>query len=372
MSPRHHLIIILIFSFFAIGLIYFSWSSATKAIEDSIDAVELTLPIANDKKTKLVARTVKGIYITAYTAGNAKKLNALIELIDKTELNAVVVDIKDYSGKVLYDSVLPIVNDLRTKDVRIRDAVALTKKLREHNIYSIARQTVFQDPILAENKNEWAIRNKSGGVWRDNLGLAWVDPTQKKVWDYNIEIAKEAVALGFDEINFDYVRFPSDGDMRQVKYASSTNKNEVMKQFFHYLDEQMKTEPVWISLDMFGFVMERHDGLNIGQKLADAVDSADYISPMMYPSHYPKNHLGFANPAEHPAEIIDNGARLGMPNFIGHRAKFRPWIQAFNLGAKYDAAKIRAQIDTVEKYTDAGWLMWNAGNKYTDAGLKVE
>lgn len=372
MFSRHYLIIILIFSLIGVGFIYFSYGEATRAIANSVAAVEFGLATPDEKKIRPVARTVKGIYLTAYTAGNAEKLDALLELIDKTELNAVVIDIKDYSGWVLYDSAAPLVNDLRTKSVRIRDLESLTKKLRERNIYSIARQTVFQDPILAKNKPEWAIKNKTGGVWRDNLGLAWVDPTQKKVWDYNIGIAKEAAALGFDEINFDYVRFPSDGNMSEVKYASSTNKNAAMKEFFHYLSEQMKDELVWISLDMFGFVMERHNGMNIGQKLADAVDSADYISPMMYPSHYPKNHLGFANSAEHPAEVIANGARLGMPYFIGHRAKFRPWIQAFNLGAKYDAEKIRAQIDAVEKYTDAGWLMWNAANRYTAAGLNEE
>lgn len=379
MSFRNHSIIISTFAIFCAGFIYFAWTNATEAIDGSVDSIDVTTTIKedlavilNDKKTKPPEQTVKGIYLTAYTAGNSQRLDTLIALIDKTELNAVVVDIKDYSGKVLYDSQIPLVAQLHTKDVRIPNVRELIKKLHEHNIYAIARQTVFQDPVLAEKKHPWAIKNKQGGIWRDNMGLAWVDPTKKEVWDYNIAIAKEAVDFGFDEINFDYVRFPSDGDMSQVRYGTSTNKNQVMKEFYHYLSEQMKDEPAWMSLDMFGFVMERHDGMSIGQKLESAVDETDYICPMMYPSHYPKTHLGFVNSAEHPAEIIENGVKKGLPYFDGHRAKFRPWIQDFNLGAKYDAIKIRAEIDTVEKYTTAGWLLWNASNRYTDAGLKIE
>lgn len=379
MSFRTHSTII---SFFAVvcGIfIYFAWTNTTEAIDGSVDALSVSTTIKddltvilNDIKAKPPQQTAKGIYLTAYTAGNTKRLDSLIALIDKTELNTVVIDIKDYSGKVLYDSQVLLVNELRTKDVRIPNVRELIKKLHEHNIYSIARQTVFQDPILAEKKHEWAIKNKKGGIWRDNMKLAWVDPTKKEVWDYNVAIAKEAVSLGFDEINFDYVRFPSDGNMSHVKYASSTNKNAVMKEFYQYLSEQMKNEPAWISLDMFGFVMERHDGMSIGQTLESAVDVTDYISPMMYPSHYPRTHLGFVNSAEHPAEVIENGAKKGMPYFEGRRAQFRPWIQDFNLGAVYDAKKIRAQITAVEKYTDAGWLMWNASNRYTDKGLIKE
>jgi hypothetical protein len=136
----------------------------------------------------------------------------------------------------------------------------------------------------------------------------------------------------------------------------------------------MKSEPVLTSLDLFGFVMEKsgEDDMSIGQRLADTVNEVDYIAPMMYPSHYPSGHLGLKNPAEHPALVFENGMQKGMPWFQGARAEVRPWIQAFHLGAIYDASKIRAQIDTIEKYSNAGWLMWNASNRYTDAGLKVE
>jgi len=325
-------------------------------------------------REKIAAIEAKGLYLTAYSAGSPKKIDEIISLINKTELNAVVIDIKDYSGKILYDSQIKLVNDLKTDEKRLGDVKSLIDKLHKNNIYVIARQTVFQDPVLAERKPTWAIKNKSGGLWRDNKGLAWVDPSKKEVWSYNVAIAKEAISFGFDEINFDYVRFPSDGNMAQAVYGmgTSSKKYEVMKSFYHFLNIKLKYEPAWVSLDMFGFVMEKtgEDDMRIGQRIADAIDEVDYISPMMYPSHYPSGHLGLKNPAQYPALVFENGLKLGMPKFEGKRAKVRPWIQAFNLGAVYDAVKIRAQIDEVEKYTDAGWLMWNASNRYTDSGLE--
>ncbi len=320
---------------------------------------------------KLSFENVKALYLTAYSAGSPKKIDEMIDLFEKTELNAIVIDIKDYSGKILYDSELPIVNELKTDEKRLGDVKALIEKLHEHDIYIIARQTVFQDPILSVKKPEWAIGSKNGGLWHDKKGLTWVDPTKKEVWDYNVAIGKEAVKLGFDEINFDYVRFPSDGNMNDVVYTNGEKeRHEIMKEFYQYLGDQFQNIAP-ISLDVFGFVMERPEP-SIGQSLEDMVDAVDFVYPMMYPSHYPAGHLGFKNPAEHPAEVFEHGMAKGMPLTEGKKAKIRPWIQAFNLGAVYDAGKIREQIDVIEKYTDAGWLMWNASNRYSEAGLKSQ
>ncbi|PJC52299.1 MAG: GTP-binding protein, partial [Candidatus Magasanikbacteria bacterium CG_4_9_14_0_2_um_filter_42_11] len=211
---------------------------------------------------------------------------------------------------------------------------------------------------------------KSGGLWRDTKGLAWVDPTKEEVWQYNVDVAKEVIAFGFDEVQFDYVRFPSDGNMSNVVYTNGDEpKYDVMRHFYTFLGEELSDEPVWTSLDMFGFVMERHDGMNIGQRLEDAVGNVDYVSPMMYPSHYPSGHLGLSNPAASPGIVIENGMQKGMPYFQNTKTEARPWIQAFNIGAVYGATNIRAQIDKVEKYTDGGWLLWNASNRYSSAGL---
>jgi len=323
-------------------------------------------------KQKPPEQVVKGIYLTAYSAANGKKIDQIIELINKTELNAIVIDIKDYSGKILYDSQIPLINKLGTKEKRIKKLPELIKKLHDNKIYVIARLTVFQDPELAQKKPEWSLKSKNGGIWHDKNGLSWVDMTNQRVWKYNTDIAKEAIDLGFDEINFDYIRYPSDGLIKNIVYADNRPKYEVMRNFYHYLSRELNDYPAWTSLDLFGLVLEHSDDMGIGQRIVDAVDEVDFISPMMYPSHYYPGHLNFSNPSEHPAEIIENGMKKGSPLFVNHRAKLRPWLQAFDLGAKYDAKKIRAQIDMVEKYSNAGWLLWNAPNKYTDAGLKLE
>jgi len=374
-----YIVLFLILSFFAGIFLYTSWN-LTLIEQDELVILEISTGPINierirdygDRMKLLNRKEIKGIYLTAYSAGNVKKMTEMVDLINSTELNAVVIDIKDYSGKVLYDSNVPLVNELGLKDNRIGGVRELISTLHEYGIYVIARQTVFQDPILTQKKPEWAIKTKSGGIWRDYKGLAWVDPTNKEVWDYNVAIAREAAKLGFDEINFDYVRFPSDGNMVDVAYSNGEKKKyEVMGEFFQYLNSSLSTVSARISLDMFGFVMEKdgEDDMSIGQRLEDAVDEVDAISPMMYPSHYPSGHLGLSNPADFPGLVIENGAKMGAPKFEGKRAMFRPWIQAFNLGAVYDAEKIRAQIDVVEKYTDGGWLMWNASNRYSDAGL---
>ena len=343
------------------------------AVQESAYTAQMKSIRQHGRLEKPHKREVKGVYITAYSAGSKKTVDRIIDLIDRTELNAVVIDIKDYSGLVLYDSDVPLVNELEVEDNRLRDITATIEKFHEHDIYVIARQTVFQDPILARNKTDWAIHNKNGGLWYDNLGLAWVDPSNEHVWKYNVDIAKEAIALGFDEINFDYVRFPSDGNMRAIAYTNGERElYDVMGDFFSYLDTHLSNEPAYISLDMFGFVMERHNGISIGQRIEDAADHVDYICPMMYPSHYPAGHLGLANPAASPGIVIEHGMKKGAPHFEGKQAEARPWIQAFHIGAHYGAEKIRAQIDQVEAYTDGGWLLWNASNRYTDAGLKKE
>ncbi len=375
-TKRSYVIILIVCGLLAAIWLASSWFAAAKEINNlslSLGSVNNNDVSSGSTRAKPPKQIVKGLYLTAYSAGDPKKIDEIIKLVEETELNAVVIDIKDYSGLVLYNSHVGLIKQLGLKDNRLGDARALIKKLHDHNIYVIARQTVFQDPELAEKKPEWAIKDKRGGLWRDHKGLAWVDTANKKIWRYNLNIAKEAIALGFDEINFDYVRFPSDGDMKNIVLnLNGQKKYEVMRDFFTFLGRHFSKEPVWISLDFFGLTTEANgeDDLTIGQRLVDAVNEVDYICPMMYPSHYFSGHLGFKNPAEHPAEVIENGMKAGLPIFKDTLAKFRPWLQAFDLGAVYDAAKIRAQIDAVEKYADSGWLLWNASNRYTKDGLK--
>jgi len=364
-----------LFSLAAALFISSIWAAALAEMEivAATEFASVSIPVKlAAARVKPPRQTAKGLYLTAYSAGNPKKMEEIIKLIGETELNAVVIDIKDYTGYVLYDSHAPLVKKFKTEKILIRNLSALIRRLHEHKIYVIARQTVFQDPALAEKKPEWAFADRGGGVWRDKKGLSWVDATRPEVWAYNLAIAREAIGLGFDEINFDYVRFPSDGDLSRAVYRNGASKRyEVMGKFYSYLSEKLADEPAWISVDMFGLVMERkgEDDMNIGQRLIDAVNVVDYVSPMLYPSHYPVGHLGLTNPADNPGLVIAHDMEEGIPRFTGTRAEVRPWIQAFNLGAVYDGAKIREEIDAVEKYSSAGWMLWNASNRYSDAGL---
>lgn len=378
-APKILALVLTLVSVTSFFFIVKSWQTAdaemTAISNEMVNSANNTSTPKTSVKQKPEKQEVKGLYLTAYSAGSSKKLGQIIDLIDRTELNAVVIDIKDYSGLVLFNTKNKLANELKLKDNRYPDLAATVKRLHDHNIYVIARQTVFQDPVLAERKPEWSIKRSGGGLWRDYKGLAWVDPSKKEIWDYNVSLAKEVAEYGFDEINFDYIRFPSDGNMKTAVYdTTSTKKYEVMAGFYKYLTNKLAKEPVWLSFDMFGFVMEKKglDDMNIGQRLEDALDTADYICPMMYPSHYPPGHLKLANPAAFPALVLQNGLAKGSPRFEGRKAELRPWIQAFDLGAIYDAGKIRAQIDEVEKYTKGGWLLWNASNRYSDAGLKKD
>jgi len=325
---------------------------------------------------------VKGLYLTAYSAGSPAKIGEIIKLINDTELNAVVIDVKDYSGYVLYDSHLSFVIKNQLKDARIKDLRALLSQLRRQNIYTIARVSVFQDPLLAEKKPQWAIQSKqllgstsTSKLWRDKKGLAWVDPNKKEVWDYALSIAKEAANAGFDEINFDYIRFPTDGPMGDIVYTQGTStRYAVINKFFAYAAQNLKDLPVYISADLFGLTTEKggEDDMMIGQRLSDAVKHFDYVCPMVYPSHYPQNYLNFVNPADHPYEVVYNAMKSGVAQAQGQKAKLRAWIQAFNMGAIYDGEKIRAQIQATDDAKADGWILWNAANRYSVGGLLSE
>jgi len=316
----------------------------------------------------------KGIYLTAYTAGAKARRQDLVDLIEKTELNSIVIDLKDYSGKVFFNTHTPLAKEISSEEIRIPDLALWLKHLKRRGIYTIARIVVFQDPYLAFKKPEIALKAQGGGLWRDWKGLSWVDPTQKLVWDYNLDLAKEAAKLGFDEVNFDYIRFPSDGNIKQIVYANLNNtsyegKAKVMAEFYKYVKETLAFYPVLTSADLFGMVLWRSDGLNIGQRFEDAVDNFDYICPMVYPSHYPSGFEGFSNPAEHPYEVIYRSLVRAKDALSDSPTKLRPWLQAFDLGAVYTPEMIKSQIQATDDANGFGWLLWNASNRYTTSGL---
>ena len=315
-------------------------------------------------------QAVKGIYMTACVAGTPSWRSSLEKLISTTELNSVVIDIKDYSGTVsIIDSELQTGT---TTGCRVKDMRDFLAELHKNNIYVIGRITVFQDPHYTKLHPELAVKSKStGGVWKDRKGLAFIDVGAKPYWDYIVKIAKASYALGFDELNFDYVRYPSDGDMRDTNFTwtvGTSTKSDMLEGFFSYLHNQLRDTGVKTSADLFGMTTTAKDDLGIGQDLVRALKYFDFIDPMVYPSHYPPTWSGFKNPAEHPYEVIKIAMQGGVDKANKASStpeKLRPWLQDFDLGATYNAPEVRAQIKATNEVGLTSWLMWDAGNKYS-------
>lgn len=348
-----------------------------------------TVDIEPQKPLENPPSVIKAIYATSWAAGSEKKLSSLIKLIKETELNALVIDIKDYSGYVAYNTNLELPQKYQAIDLRIPSLNSLVKRLHDEGIYIIGRISVFQDQQLAKARPDLAlIASSTQETWKDYKGLTWLDTASKEVWDYNIVIAREILNRGFDEANFDYVRFASDGNLDDIKYPfwdEKTLKTHIVRDFFGYIHSQLWDRP--ISADLFGLVTINTDGLGIGQHLEYALPYFDAIAPMTYPSHYFKGFIGYEKPAEAPYEIV----KYSMDNAVARtesfkiyasttpmRAKFRPWFQDFDLGADYDAQKVRAQIqawdDAAKNHPDlyGGWMLWNPSNVYTREALMPE
>jgi hypothetical protein len=333
-----------------------------------------------------VPEIVRAIYMTSWSASKETYIDYVINLAKETDINAVVIDVKDFSGYVAYDTKVEKVEEYGVRQVRIKDINSLIKRFHDDNLYVIARITVFQDPILAKARNDLAILSKelitipvtSNNLWKDNLGLAWIDPAGKESWDYNISIAKDALDQGFDEINFDYVRFPSDGNLKDMVFPfwkGEVKKHEVMEEFFAYLRKEMP-EAI-LSVNLFGLSTVSHNDLGIGQIIEDAYDYFDYICPMVYPSHYSSGFLGYDNPAEYPYEVVEKSISVALDRLKKHNRAdeiiLRPWLQDFNLGTEYDAEMVKAEIRAVEDAAGddyAGYMLWSPYNFYTKEALK--
>jgi hypothetical protein len=312
-----------------------------------------------------VPAKIMGIYSTSWIAGS-KRMEQLIQFIKETHINAIVIDVKDDTGVISYPSSVPLAQEIGATSKRAPGMKELVARLKQENIYTIARIVVFKDPILAKKHLEIAVKNKGGGLWRDRKGMVWVDPNCEKVWKYNLDIAKEAIAMGFSEIQFDYVRFLSDGKISQAvyPYSKGDSKEDVIRNFLLYAKKDINALGVPLSADIFGLVLTVPDDLNIGQKLEKIADAVDIISPMTYPSHYPKGTFGIAKPDLHPYEVIDQAIKDGLKRLANHKVKIRPWLQDFNLGSQYGRKQVQDQIKALADNGIYDYLFWNPNNRY--------
>lgn len=327
---------------------------------------------------------VKGIYITACVAGTPSWRENLKKLIETTELNSVVIDIKDYSGTISFLD--PDFSQENVSGCRVADMKEFVAELHKSNIYVIGRITVFQDPFYTKLHPELAVKKKSdGGIWKDHKGLAFIDVGARPYWDYIVDLSKKSYALGFDELNFDYIRYPSDGNMKDTNYTwtiGTSTKPQMLRTFFAYLHENLRDNGVKISADLFGMTTTNKDDLGIGQVLEDTLEYFDLVDPMVYPSHYPATWNGFKNPAEHPYEVIklsmqggidkEEALRVSLGISTSTPSKLRPWLQDFDMGSNYGVAEVRAQIKATYDIGLTSWLIWDAGNKYTTGAFLAE
>ncbi|HWQ12450.1 MAG TPA: putative glycoside hydrolase [Roseiflexaceae bacterium] len=339
--------------------------------------------------------TARAFYVTAAVASRWDLLMKYFDTIERTELNAIVIDIKsdlrDDLGLVYYDSQVPIVRELGTSKPNM-DLPKILGEAKRRGIYTIARVHMFShDNVLADARPEWAAKDKqTGGVFADyptpSIRYAWLDPWNQNVWDYNIQLSVEAALLGFDEINYDYIRFPSLEFSAEDKHRLQLSREGTDEEKYANIVEVLKRSHraingagAFFSVDVFGYTAFRPSPL-IGQDIARMAEHTDYVMPMVYPSHFSPGEFGFANPAEHPYEVIQRSMAAGAEQVRGKRALLRPWLQEFTLIwvpdellVEYGPAEVRAQIRAVEEAgRSGGWVLYDSDNVYNAEALLPE
>jgi hypothetical protein len=352
---------------------------AAPAPNQIVLAATTTLPVTQPVVTHVpVPEEVRGMYWTALTAGG-KRGDELLAYMLERKLNTVVIDLNMDDGELGFTPLDPTLLPYAQTQPAMKDLEHVLAHLAEKHIYRIARIVVMRNSAFATHHPEVALRRSGGGLWHDKTGALWLDPAAPQVAAYTLALGREAFARGFDEVQFDYVRFPSDGSLGSIVYpvfAAPKTKPEIMKAFFKEVGGGLQKNGISVSFDVFGMTFWSNADYGVGQRLNDAFPSADYISPMVYPSHYYSGFQGFANPALFPYEVVkrslDKGVETLHTEFIllkpeEARKKFRPWLQDFDIGAVYTAARIEAEIKAARDAGASGWLIWNARNVYEPA-----
>ncbi len=319
------------------------------------------------------ARIIRGFYLPSNFVADDSRMNYYFDLIEETELNAVVIDIKDDRGWITYDTDLDLPREYGAVNARLGDLEELADDLRERGIYAIGRLVVFKDDRLAGARPDLTISNAGAGPWRDSTGAHWVDPYNREVWDYNTSVGVEVIKKGFPEVQLDYVRFPTDGNVRAAEYPHSRDgitRSRLIADFIKDFHWRVFSAGGYSSIDIFGLVPTVRDDMQLGQKWEEVAEVTDYISPMVYPSHYGPNIYGLPVPNEAPYETVWHSMRDGLRRTEPGDAIMRPWLQDFSWGYRYGPEEVRAQIRASEEQGVDSWLLWNAGGVYTRGALK--
>lgn len=348
----------------------------------------VSLRIVDENNPALPGREavkVRGIYISGPMAGSTELFQNILDSAAGTEINTVVIDFKDDQGRITCPVDSPVASEIGACRPYVQDMKELIASLKERGLYVIARVVAFRDPWLAEKKPEWNLHLADGSLYRDRQGMAWVDPYRKEVWDYLVEVGTEAKEAGFDEVQFDYIRFSTEGTMRDVVFDEAVtggrSKTDVITEFVKYAYENLASQGLFVSADVFGTIIGSDiDAQAVGQVYTEMAKHLDYICPMIYPSHYGPGNFGLEHPDTMPYEtvlealkksqmVMDQAAEAD--GHVSSQAIVRPWLQDFTasyLGEgnyiPYGYNEVQRQIQAVK---DAGydeWMLWSAANRY--------
>ncbi|MBI3548626.1 MAG: putative glycoside hydrolase [Elusimicrobia bacterium] len=319
-------------------------------------------------------RQLRGVHLSAWAAGNTGMRRRFLAHVQGTFLNAIIVPLKEIDGRVYVPGVAKA-KEYGTQQLAIPDPEGMLADFRKQNLYTIARIAVFKDDTLPRKMPQWAVHRPDGSVWTNDKGVSWVDPYRKEIWRYTLDVAERAAALGFDEIQFDYIRFPSDGPTAQCRYSRADHDSRTavrnLKDFLTYARETLKPTGVKVSAALFGMTTTAKDDMGIGQDLRSMSAPLDYVSPMMYPSHYGRGEYGLKNPNREPYKIIHRGLRDAKARLKNDSYKLRPYLQDFSLGYHYGPAQVRAEIMAAQYEGINSWLLWNPSNVYNWSALKL-
>lgn len=323
---------------------------------------------SSDKILKLEPLVVKALYLSFWHTNNqSPKLRDILKIIDETEINTVVVDVKNEYGYTSFKTSFEQANSYGAdKSIINRDIKEFMSLLKAKNIYTIARIVTFKDELQAINNVDYAIKNRDGSIWRNRDNMAWVDPFDIRSHNYAISIAQEAAKVGFDEINFDYIRFPAKEGLRYSKESTQENRVKAISDFLNLAQERLKKYGVFISADTYGNICWTKDDNNIGQTVSSMEPHVDYLAPMLYPSGFVSGSFLFKSPSNHPHAVIYRSIKNIEDRIDAKRV--RPWLQYFKDYAHekrhYREFEIKEQIRATQEINTNGWMMWSPSSRY--------
>ena len=352
--------------------------AVTKKQRDTIASEEIKDLIELRKRP---AVKVKGVYLPAYVVGNDEKFPAIFENIKKSDINTIVVDVKDELGRITFKMDNDFVRDMKTIEPQIKDIETFVRECKENNIYLIARVSSFIDEYAGvRNYKNLALKRKDGKFYKDNSGYYWLNPYNEKVQQYLVEIGKGCAKAGFDEVQYDYFRFSADGAMRHVVFDEEETKGrtkiEIITEVAQILSNELIRENIFVSIDVFGAIMNSYkDQYSIGQEYQTLLKFVDYLCPMVYPSHYANQTFGLNVPDLYPYETVLNALSTSKTviertfDSSYHYGIIRPWLQGFTANylaeyKTYDVEEYKAQIKAVEDSGLDEWIFWHPGGVY--------